>query len=176
MLEDGFFKTSGLCQRSFASVGKLKLEREFSAESHYSQDCQDRLWAAVGDGMVFGGGHSEDCIGSPQVASGCYSPQERKRDEACIKSVRGCGSWSRIRRSSKDRNSRSSRKEGGGQLRRLHWLVSDGLWVIVHIEAETLTLDPYYRHPQQDAPTGTSSTGKESGGSRPAASSQSQRL
>ena len=103
--------------------------------------------------MFFGGGHSEDCIGSNQVASGCYSPQEQKRDEACIKSVRGCGSWSRIcrSRSSKDRNRRSSQKRGGRPLRRLHWLASDGLFLLSSIKEETLTQDPYCRPLRQDA-------------------------
>ncbi len=40
----------------------------------------------------------------------------------------------------------------GGPLQRLHWLISSGPGGIVHIEAETLTRDPYYRHPCQDAP------------------------
>ncbi len=42
------------------------------------------------------------------------------------------------------------RGKGGRLLRRLHWLASEGLWVIIHIESETLMRDPYYHHPQQE--------------------------
>ena len=109
--EDGFFKTSGSWQRSF--VGE---DRPRKLESHCSQDRRNGHWAAAGGGMFFGRGHSGDCIGLPQVASGCYPPQEQRRDEACIKSVRRCTRWSRMSRSrsSKDRNSRSSGKGEGG--------------------------------------------------------------
>ncbi len=54
-------------------------------------------------------------------------------------------------------------------LARLEWP-----WDIVHIEAETLTRDPYYCHPCQDAPTGAGPAGAESGDSGPATSSESQ--
>ncbi len=110
--EDGFFKTSGSWQRSF--IGE---DRPRKPESHRSQDCHGRPWAAVEDGMFFGGGHPVDCIGSCRAASGCYSLQEQRRDEACFKSIRRCTSWSRSSksRSSKDRNSRSSWKEGRGE-------------------------------------------------------------
>ncbi len=120
------------------------------------------------------GGYSEDCIGLPRMTSGCYSSREKRRDEACFKFVRRCTRWSRIgkSRSSNDRNGRRSWKgKGGRPLRRLHWLASESLWVIVHIEAETLTRDPYYRRPWQDSPTGAGSV--ESGGSGPATPSQS---
>ena len=99
---DGFFQTSGSWQRSF--VGE---DRPRKPDSHCSQDCRNGVWATAGGGMFFGRGHSGDCIGSPQVASGCYSLQEWRHDEVC--SIRRCTRWSKISRSrsSKDRNSRS---------------------------------------------------------------------
>ena len=63
-------------------------------------------------------------------------------------------------------------KEGGRPLRRLHWLASGDLCLSSSIKAETLTRDPYYRHFWQDASTGAGTV--ESGGSRPAISSQFQ--
>ncbi len=88
------------------------------------------------------------------MASGCHSPQEQRRDEAAS-SPSGdapAGAGAAVAGAARTVTAGVLGRGKRGHSFGLLWLASDGLCIIVHIEAETLTCDPYYRDLQQDAP------------------------